>query len=223
MPISGLKISSYGSSAAAPINVWKGWLPQLVLPINSKGSVSRRMIGASGRLLCKVDGHAVSYNPSNSFNSGGGDDWLPEWRLDSDIGGDGKAAICIQGWCWGRSKCSSKVCESSVAYGSPVVSTIIVELDLDRIVEIELGGEGREWWSSICPSLSSSLMALRCARLICLLFKLSCVHEGRRALTIFPSASLQSLFLVARTPRPSPPASSSFSLCRFICLSLSSC
>lgn len=56
-------------------------------------------------------------------------------------------------------------------------------------------------------------------RLSCRLLGPSCVYEGRRELTIFPSVSLQSLFLVASIPNPGPPASSSFSLWRDICLS----
>ena len=48
----------------------------------------------------------------------------------------------------------------------------------------------------------------------------SWTYEGLLAFTMFPSASLQSLFLVASIPSPSPPASSSFSLWRAMCRSL---
>lgn len=71
-------------------------------------------------------------------------------------------------------------------------------------------------------SLSSEELAfedLRSERLSCRLLAPSCVYEGRLELTIFPSESLQSLFLVASIPSPGPPASSSFSLWRAICLS----
>lgn len=47
----------------------------------------------------------------------------------------------------------------------------------------------------------------------------SWTYEGLLAFTMFPSASLQSLFLVASIPSPSPPASSSFSLWRAMCRS----
>lgn len=60
-------------------------------------------------------------------------------------------------------------------------------------------------------------------RLSCRLLVPSCVYEGRLELTIFPSVSLQSLFLVANTPNPGPPASSSFSLWRAMCLSRIGC
>jgi hypothetical protein len=68
---------------------------------------------------------------------------------------------------------------------------LVVELVL------EILRSGREIWRRLAPSC------------MC-----------RRELTILPFESLQSLFRVARTPSPSPPASSSFSLCRAMCLSV---
>ena len=63
-------------------------------------------------------------------------------------------------------------------------------------------------------------MFLRSGREIWLRFTPSCKIMGQRESTILPFESLQSLFRIARTPSPSPPASSSFSLCRAMCLSV---
>lgn len=95
------------------------------------------------------------------------------------------------------------------------VSTTIVEDDVDPVLDMAEGDGSEDMvdWRLLHLRLSSlELDPLRSVRLICLLLAPSWVYEGLLALTIFPSASLHSLFLVAKTPRPSPPASSSFSL-----------
>lgn len=143
-------------------------------------------------------------------------DWEPEdWREEDDVGGEGRADRPSQE--------SSVICGSDLSSGFPdtLVSTIIVEEAVDPALDIGDGAAGIT--DSPCAKfLLSSVLAFdpfRSGRVICLLLAPSCVYEGRLALTIFPSASLQSLFLVANTPKPSPPASSSFSLWRAICLS----
>lgn len=127
---------------------------------------------------------------------------------------------------WGSRICSSNLLHSCSSrfwwYVSAPVSTMIVEdaePDLDMLM-----GEGREAGMTNWPGVMfSSLMVVRedfrSVRVIWRRLVPSCVYDGRRALTMLPSASLQSLFLVAKTPNPSPPASSSFSLWRAICLS----
>jgi hypothetical protein len=88
----------------------------------------------------------------------------------------------------------------------------------DPVRDMGIWGEEIVEWVVWLLVLASD--ALRSGRPICLLLAPSCVYEGRLAFTMFPSASLQSLFLVANIPNPSPPASSSFSLWRAICRSL---
>jgi hypothetical protein len=68
--------------------------------------------------------------------------------------------------------------------------------------------------------LELALESFRSAREVWRLFTPSVVYDGLLEFTILPVSSLQSLLRVARTPSPSPPASSSFSLWRAICLSV---
>jgi hypothetical protein len=91
----------------------------------------------------------------------------------------------------------------------------VAEEEVLRLVEMV--GEGRE------------VVGLRVLRSLVLVFfstrqlgralDASGGYEGRRVFTILPLASRQSRFLVASTPKHSPPASSSFSLWRAMCLS----
>lgn len=95
------------------------------------------------------------------------------------------------------------------------MSTTIVECtEPARVIETGDGGRVLLRPSDIFRSCSPSFVSLRSEGLVIirLLFPDSFVYDGRRALTMFPSESRQSRFLVARTPSPSPPASSSFSL-----------
>lgn len=162
-----------------------------------------------------MTGHVSSYNPSSSDNSAVG---LCSEKLDSEIGGDGKGSMPNQEpWL-----SSSEVCSLSKKPRTPA-STMIVEEHVDPFLDITIGGDDSEgdddcvWLDS--ESVSLVLDPLRSDLLSCLLLVPSCVYEGLLAFTMFPSASLQSLFLVASIPRPSPPASSSFSLWRAMCRS----
>jgi hypothetical protein len=100
-------------------------------------------------------------------------------------------------------------------------------------VSTEIVGEAKELvcdigiWGEESPDKREELVlafeaveGLRAGLYICRLLAPSCACEGRLAFTMFPSASLQSLFRVASIPSPSPPASSSFSLWRAMCRSL---
>lgn len=125
---------------------------------------------------------------------------------------------------WGFLISSSNLSSSSLlcSYVSDPVSTMIVE-DAELVLDMFMG-EGRvagmtDWPGAIFSSLMVVRDGFRSALVICRRLVPSCVYDGRRALTMLPSASLQSLFLVANIPNPSPPASSSFSLWRAMCLS----
>lgn len=97
------------------------------------------------------------------------------------------------------------------------VSTIIVEEAVDPVLDIGICDEESEEREESVDAVEAFL-SLRPLP-IDLLLAPSCVYEGLLAFTILPSASLQSRLRVASMPRPSPPASSSFSLWRAICRS----
>lgn len=115
----------------------------------------------------------------------------------------------------GYSKFEAPVSTTMVVGEGAAAEGVVVE-EVLRLVEMV--GEGRE------------VVGLRVLRSLVLVFfstrqlgralDASGGYEGRRVFTILPLASRQSLFLVASTPKPSPPASSSFSLWRAMCLSV---
>lgn len=74
-------------------------------------------------------------------------------------------------------------------------------------------GTRRAGLSLVLGGLSTAQLGLRVVRFGNL------VHGARFPRIIFPLSSLQSLFFVANVPSKTPPASSSFALCRSICLS----
>jgi hypothetical protein len=148
-------------------------------------------------------------------------DWaVDECRLGSESGGEGRALMS-------NHASSSVLCTSSGSgYSYLAVSTSMIDPVLERTLAMGLEGDvgdGRALmraWPRVLIVLSTGvILGFFSTRLICRLFVVSCVYDGRLALTIVPLESLQSLFLVARTPNPSPPASSSFSLWRAMCRS----
>lgn len=98
-------------------------------------------------------------------------------------------------------------------------STMIVEEAVEPLRDINCEEESED-----SELVSEALEDLRSEReeavAIDRLLAPSDTYEGLLAFTMFPSESRQSLFRVARTPNPSPPASSSFSLWRDMCRSL---
>lgn len=149
-----------------------------------------------GRVSSRGHG-ASSYSASSSETSAGGDS-VVEWRLGSVDGDEGRPISSQEGGCWGSGSGYSNL---------PVSTTMVEEEDVARCTEALI------FLSPVLDDFSIRQLGLPAAP------SCNCVNEGRLVLTIFPLASLQSLFLVANMPRPSPPASSSFSLWRAMCLS----
>lgn len=109
--------------------------------------------------------------------------------------------------------------------GRPLSTTMVEnvgdgwwEIGVSRQAGVSECGEEQDDEAVEFPS--SLLEGFRAGRFTCLRLAPSCVYVGLLELTMLPFSSLQSLFLVAKTPNPSPPASSSFSLWRAMCLSI---
>lgn len=117
-----------------------------------------------------------------------------------------------------KSNCSALsvlgVSDDSMGHGSCSMSSACASF-ANCLLVFECGGEG--------GAISIVLLLLLCevydwseeAEDDCLRFSPSCLY-GRLPCMILPFSSLQRRFRVARCPRPSPPASSSFSLWRAI-------